>query len=65
MKMVAEYVEHTLQFERLAAHEKDPQFKADLEKQAAAYRKLAADRAKEIGLEPHLWRVETATRARG
>ncbi len=51
MKMVAEYVEHALQFERLAAHEKDPQFKADLEKQPAACRKLAADRAKEIGLE--------------
>jgi hypothetical protein len=50
--MIAEYVEHALQFELLAAHEKNPQLKADLEKQAAAYRKLAADRAKEIGSEP-------------
>jgi hypothetical protein len=52
MKMVAEYVEHALQFERLAAHEKNPQLRADLEKQAAAYRKLAADRAKKLGMEP-------------
>ena len=51
MKMVAEYVEHALQFE-LLAHEKNPQLKADMEKQAAAYRKLAADRTKEIGLKP-------------
>jgi len=52
MKMIAEYVEHALQFERLAAHEKDPKLKADLEKQATAYRKLAADRAKQLGIEP-------------
>ena len=49
MKMVAEYVKHALQFERLAAHEKDAALKADLETQAAAYRKLAADRAKKLG----------------
>jgi len=50
--MVAEYVEHALQFERLAAHEKNPQLKADLEKQAAAYRRLAADEQKRWGCSP-------------
>jgi hypothetical protein len=51
MKMVAQYVEHALHFERLASDEENPQLKADLEKQAAAYRKLAADRAKKLDLD--------------
>ena len=38
--MIAEYIENALAFEQLAAAEKDPQLKADFEKQAAAYRKL-------------------------
>jgi hypothetical protein len=52
MKMVAEYLEHALNFERMAAAESDPQLKANFEKQAAAYRKLATARAKELGMEP-------------
>jgi hypothetical protein len=52
MKMIAEYIEHALQFERLAAHEKNPKLKVDLEKPAAAYRKLAADRTKKVGIPP-------------
>jgi hypothetical protein len=52
MKMIAEYLEHALQFERMAADEGDPQLKADLKRQAAAYRKLAAERAKKLGLQP-------------
>jgi len=52
MKMVTEYLEHALQFERLAADEKDPRLKADYQKQAATYRKLAAERAVQLGLEP-------------
>jgi hypothetical protein len=52
MKMVAEYLEHALNFERMAAAEDDPQLKADFEKQAVAYRKLATARAKELGMEP-------------
>lgn len=51
MKMIAEYVEHAHKFEQLAAHEKNPELKANLEKQAAAYRKLAAERARKLGLE--------------
>jgi hypothetical protein len=50
MKMVAEYLEHALQFERLAAAEKDSKLKSDFEKQAKAYRKLAGERAKQLGL---------------
>jgi hypothetical protein len=52
MKMVAEYLEHALSFELMAAAESDPQLKADLQKQADSYRKLAAGRANELGVEP-------------
>jgi hypothetical protein len=45
MKRVAEYLERVHVFERMAAREKDSKLKAQLEKQAAAYRKLAAERA--------------------
>ena len=38
MKMLAEYLEKAVEFEAMAAREKDPKLKADLEKQAAAYR---------------------------
>ena len=55
MKMIAEYLEHAIQFERLAAAEKEPKLRIQLEGQAAAYRKLARERAKNLGLEipPH------------
>jgi hypothetical protein len=36
VKMIAEYLEHALQFERMAADEKNPELKAQLERQAAA-----------------------------
>jgi hypothetical protein len=49
MKMTAEYLERALEFERLATLEENPQVKTDLEKQAAAYRKLAAVRANWLG----------------
>jgi hypothetical protein len=50
MKLLTEYLEHALTFERLADGEQDPQLKAELEGQATAYRKLAADRAVKYGL---------------
>jgi hypothetical protein len=50
VKMLAEYQEHALEFEHMAANEKDPQVKAQLERQAAAYRKLAEARAKALGI---------------
>ena len=52
MKMVADYLEHALNFERMAADESNPELKADFERQAANYRKLAAERVKKSGLEP-------------
>jgi len=51
MKMIAEYVDHARQFERLALLEDNPELKAQLERQAAAYRKLAAERAQRLGLD--------------
>jgi hypothetical protein len=50
MKMVAEYVLDAVKFERLAATEKDPDLKAALQRQAEAYRKLAMQRAKQLGI---------------
>jgi hypothetical protein len=51
MKMIAEYLEHALNFERMAGEETNPEVKAVFEKQALAYRKLASDRAKQFGLD--------------
>ena len=51
MKMVAEYLEKALNFERMAEQEADPQLKADFLKQAEAYRKMAAKRALNDPLE--------------
>ena len=50
MKMLAEYLEKAITFERMAAEEKDAKLKADFEKQAIAYRDLAAERAKRLKL---------------
>jgi hypothetical protein len=48
--MIAEYLENALRFERLAADEPNPKLKADFEKQAVAYRKLATERSIKLGL---------------
>jgi hypothetical protein len=50
MKMINEYIDHALSFERLAKEEKDPNLKAQFQKQADAYRKLTAERAAKYGL---------------
>ncbi len=52
MKMITEYLQHALAFERLAADEQKPELKNEFEKQGAAYRRLAEERAKRLGLEP-------------
>jgi hypothetical protein len=52
MKMIAEYIENAHKFEQLAALETNPELKASLEKQASTYRKLAMERAKNLGIEP-------------
>ncbi|MET4482052.1 hypothetical protein [Bradyrhizobium sp. F1.13.3] len=50
MKLLTEYIERALQFEELAERETGPKFKAELLKQANAYRELAAKRAEKYGL---------------
>jgi hypothetical protein len=50
VKLIAEYLERAHQFERMASHETDAKLKAEFEKQAMAYHKLAAKRAEETGL---------------
>ena len=50
MKLLNEYLEHALTFERMAAEENNPEVKAQFEKQAAAYRKLVAERVAKYGL---------------
>jgi hypothetical protein len=44
MKLLTEYLEHALSFERMAAQETKAEVQAQFEKQAAAYRKLASER---------------------
>ncbi len=57
MKMIAEYLEHALQFERMASEATDLALRESFHKQALAYRKLAAERAARLNLptppEPH------------
>jgi hypothetical protein len=55
MKLITEYIADAVNFERLAAVETNPEFRTELEKQAAAYRRLAAHRAKQIGVPPPEW----------
>lgn len=50
MKLIAEYLEHEKQFEQLAASEKRLSVKTKLLKQAVAYRQLAVQRARYLGL---------------
>jgi hypothetical protein len=45
MKMIVEYIEHALTFERLAADEDNQELRTELESLALAYRKLVAERA--------------------
>jgi flagellar motor component MotA len=48
MKMLAEYVEHSLRFELMASEASDPEVKERMQEQAKAYRKLAEERAKRL-----------------
>jgi len=52
MKLLTEYLEHALTFERLAAEEANPELRNHFEMQAAAYRKLVSERAARYGLPP-------------
>ena len=46
--MIAGYLEHALQFEQMALDATDAALKESLLKQAAAYRKLAEERAERL-----------------
>ena len=50
MIMVAEYLDKAITLEKMADEEKDADLKANLERLASAYRELAAERAKRLGL---------------
>jgi hypothetical protein len=50
MKMLLEYLGRAVALEKLSATEPNNAFKAELLKQASAYRELAAKRAEEYGL---------------
>jgi hypothetical protein len=52
VKLVAEYLEQAVNFERMAAEATDPKLKESLQDQAAAYRQLADKRAAELKLPP-------------
>ena len=50
MKLVTEYLADAARFDELARLEQNPELREKLEKQAAAYRNLAAKRAHELRL---------------
>ena len=50
MKMLAEYLEKAITFEKMAGEQKDAKLKANIEYLALAYRKLADERATKLGL---------------
>lgn len=52
MKTIAEYLADAIKFQAMADNEKNPRLKVALEKQAAAYRKLAIDQATKLGIRP-------------
>jgi hypothetical protein len=54
MKLIAEYLDHAMKFEQMAEEEPDPQLRARFEVQARAYRRLADERARGLGLAPSL-----------
>jgi hypothetical protein len=50
MRRLAEYLEHALEFEQMAAGTDDPALKQQLLNQAAEYRKLAEQRAIQLDM---------------
>ena len=50
MKLVTEYLENVVQFERMAAEADDPDLRAKLMQQSEAYRNLAEKRAEQMGV---------------
>jgi hypothetical protein len=52
MKLVSEYLKDAAKFRAMANSEENPELKTALENQAAAYQKLAIERAKKLGIPP-------------
>jgi hypothetical protein len=52
VKLIAEYLDHAMQFERMAGDSQDPKLREQLLQQCAAYRKLATRRAMQLGATP-------------
>ena len=52
VKLIAEYLEQVINFERMAAEATDPKLKESFKEQANAYRKLAEKRAADLKLPP-------------
>jgi hypothetical protein len=50
MRLLTEYLEHALTFERMASEEENAELRRSFEAQAVAYRKLASERAARYGL---------------
>lgn len=50
LDLLTQYVEHALTFERMADAESNRGLRADLERQAIAYRRLAENHARKLGL---------------
>jgi hypothetical protein len=50
VKLITEYLEHAVAFERMAAEEQNSEVKDQFHKQAVAYRELAAERCRKLGL---------------
>ena len=50
LDLLTQYIDHALTFERMADAEPSRGLKTDLERQAQAYRRLAAQRARRLGL---------------
>ena len=50
LDLLTQYIDHALTFERMADAELNQGLKADLERQAAAYRRLATNHARKLGL---------------
>jgi hypothetical protein len=69
LDLLTQYIDHALTFERMADAEPNKALKADLERQACAYRRLAAQRARRLNLplpsEPDRYRDGRRSGTRG
>jgi len=52
LKIIAEYLSEAAKFDRMANDEKSLDVKIAMQKQAAAYRNLAPERAEKLGIPP-------------